>query len=203
MLEFNAITFQKLSYLEKYFDDPVSGIPATSGIYYWVHYPEFDPDVISVDNLVDKLDFFCKKNLRYTEDLKGKYKFLAEIKEQGFPDSGELFGLSPTKSQTLKNFLSVSKTNISTFHRFFIEVCFTRPFYVGKADNLRNRIAKKHFKRHDSEILNEIDRQSINYSDVWIGYKEIPALSTGEAINVIFEEILSRTVKPGLTKKPN
>lgn len=203
MLYYNKIKFQKLSFLEKYYDDPIDGIPITSGIYYWIYYPEFDPKTVTLPILENILETFTKKTLRYKEGIKGKYKFTVEVTEQGFGDNSTLFGLSPSKSKELIAFLSHDRTNIEIFHTFFIEVCFTRPFYVGKANNLRQRLAKKHFKKIDSEILEEVDKQGIDYTDIWIGYKELPILPTGENINVIFEEILSRTLKPGLTKKPN
>lgn len=200
---YNNIKFSKLSFLEKYFDDPIDGIPTSSGIYYWVYYPEFDPATITLTDLVKSLQEYTSKSLRYKEELRGKYKYSVEVLEQGFSENGALLGLSPSKTKILTDFLSGGPLNVSMFHKFFIEVCFSRPFYVGKANNLRTRLASKHFKRVDSEILNEIDKEVINYTDIWVGYKEIPMLPTGEHLNVIFEEILSRTVKPGLTKKPN
>lgn len=203
MLNYNSITFRKLAFLQKYFDDATDGIPRQSGIYYWVYYPEFNPLTITVPTLRTLLENFTSKSLKYKEDLKGRYKYLVEVIEQGFSENGDFMGLTPSKTTDMINFLSASPGNIGIFHTFFVEVCFSRPFYVGKANNLRDRLANKHFKRYDSEILNEIDKQTISYNDIWVGWKEIPSLATGEQINVIFEEILSRTVKPGLTKKPN
>ena len=203
MITHNGIIFQKLSWLQKYYDDPLNGIPSASGIYYWVYYPEFDPNAITDSDLLKLLGEYSAKSLKHTEELKGTYKYVAEIKEQGFRDSGHLFGLSPSKSRLLTDFLSLNVSNKMLFNRFFVEVCFSRPFYVGKANDLRDRLANNHFKRRSSTILQSIDDEKIGYSDIWVGTKEIPTLSTGEHLNNIFEEILSRTVKPGLTKKPN
>ena len=200
MFKYNGIPFEKLSWLLKYYDDPTNGIPITSGIYYWVYYPEFDPNLISNSDLIQLLETYSKKLLRHKEELKGTYKFIAEIKEQGFR---ELFGLSPSKGALLKNFLSLNISNKGLFKTFFTELCFSRPFYIGKANNLRDRLSNKHFKRIDSTLLSDIDDEAIDYTDIWIGHKAIPILSTGNHLNVIFEEILSRTIKPGLTKKPN
>lgn len=203
MVTYNSIKFQKLAYLEKYFDDAKDGVPKKSGIYYWAYYPEFDPLTISVPDLLSLLETYTTKSLRYKEGLKGHYKYLVEVIEQGFSDNGTLLGLTPSKTSDLTSFFSQGIPNIQIFHTFFIEVCFSRPFYVGKANNLRDRLVKKHFKRVDSDILNKIDKETISYNDIWVGWKEIPTLATGEHINMIFEEILSRTIKPGLTKKPN
>lgn len=203
MLKHNTIIFRKLSFLQKYFDDPVDGIPKSSGIYYWVFYPEFNPATTTVPALRKLLEDYTTKSLRYKEDMKGVYKYSVEVVEQNFSANGALLGLSPSKTNDLIDFLNAGAGNLNIFHTFFMEVCFSRPFYVGKANSLRDRLANKHFKRSSSDILDEIDREVINYNQIWVGWKEIPTLATGEHVNVIFEEILSRTIKPGLTKKPN
>ena len=197
---FNSITFEKLSFFLQYYKDPIKGIPAESGIYYWVYWPDFDP-ITTNPILLDKLLLeYSKKTLFFKEVVKGPYKFEAEIREQGYRDNGNLFGLSPSKTKKLINYFNTQANRIF-FHEFFKEVCFTRPFYVGKAKDLQNRLGSQHFKR-TTEILDEIDKAVINYSDIWVGYKKIFDPNNDE-INTIFEEIMSRKVKPGFTKKPN
>ncbi len=198
---FNGIPFEKLSYLKQYYSDPVNGIPEDSGVYYWVYWPDFNPNTISLQKLEDKLKEYSKKNLQFPEILKGKYKFIAEIKEQRFDkNEAPILGLSQGKKQKLLDHFSTRK-NIVDFHFFFKEICFARPFYIGKANNLRKRLVHSHFKSK-SDILPELMGQKINDSDIWIGYKLIP-IQINSQMNVIFEEILSRNLKPGLTKKPN
>lgn len=199
---FNGIPFEKLSYLKQFYTDPNNGIPNDSGVYYWVYWPDFDKQKITVPSLEQKLVEYSIKNLQFPEILKGKYKFIAEIKEQKFDkkqDINPIFGLSESKKNDLLNYFS-TRNNIVTFYDFFKEICFARPFYIGKANNLRTRL-NNHFKGN-SVILPELLKQRINESDIWIGYKKIPLEDT-KPMNTIFEEILSRTVKPGLTKKPN
>jgi len=197
---FNSITFERLSFFKQYFADPVNGIPEKSGIYYWVYWPDFDHLSTAPTALNQLLYDYSQRALVFKESLKGLYKFEAEIKEQGYPDNGKLFGLSPSKALKLNNyFLDVNHRKL--FRDFFQEVCFSRPFYIGKAKNLRNRLALQHFK-YLTEVLNEIDSAAINHSDIWVGIKVIPDPGSDD-INTIFEEILSRRIKPGLTKKPN
>lgn len=194
------IKYEKLAYLKDYYDDPISGIPEESGIYYWVFWPDFDPKAISEQDLIDKLLNYTKNSLFFKETVRGPYKFEAEIREQTYKLNGNLFGLSNSKHFKLINYLK-DPTNKQSFCDFFKEVCFSRPFYVGKANNLRTRLVGQHFKGL-TEILPEIDKLAINYSDIWVGYKVIHD-TTKTGLNNIFEEILSRRIKPGLTKKPN
>lgn len=197
---YNGIVFERLSYFLQYYSDPINGIPEVSGIYYWVYWPDFDAVLITVPQLQSKLLDYSNRGLFFKEILTGKYKFEAEIREQGYPNNGNLFGLSPSKTVKLITFLG-DQTNRLFFNEFFKEVCFSRPFYVGKANNLRKRLAQQHF-RSLTEVIPEIDLAKIDYTDIWVGYKLIPDPNS-EDINNIFEEIFSRRIKPGLTKKPN
>jgi hypothetical protein len=188
--------------LRQYYKDPINGIPTDSGIYFWVYWPDFDSNTITVSNLETKLIEYSSKNLQFPEELWGRYKFIAEIKEQKFDKhSSPLFGLSPSQRQKLINYLSSSRNNIRSFDEFFKEICFTRPFYVGKANNLRSRLSNYHFKS-TTEVIPEITRQQIPETQIWVGYKLIP-MNSNDEMNNVFEEIISRNIKPGLTKKPN
>jgi hypothetical protein len=197
---YNGIIFQKLSFWEQYYDDPIDGIPTVSGIYYWVYWPEINASVASEITIKTVVDEYVSKSLLFSEEAKGKYKFHAVIKEQGYPENGELFGLSPSKSAKLYNYLR-TPTHRQLFIDFFKELCMSRPFYVGKASNLRSRLASQHFKS-TTEVIPEIDSLKISHTDIWVGYKVIPDPGSDD-ISTIFEEIFSRKIKPGLTKKPN
>jgi hypothetical protein len=200
-MEYNGIKFQKLSFLQQYYDDPQDGIPANSGIYYWVHFPDFDPITTTADQLKDIINEFASKTLYFEEKITGNYKFEATIKEQGYPENGQMFGLSKAKSIKLHSYFQ-NQVNREFFKKFFIDVCFSRPFYIGKAKNLKTRLVTQHFKRRSSDILDGIDKHVIPGTDIWIGYKEIEDLNNDD-LNVIFEEIFSRRIKPAFTKKPN
>jgi hypothetical protein len=196
----NVINYERLSYLIQYYDDALNGIPESSGIYYWVYWPDFEYSSISTQDLTDKLLEFTTRSLFFKEVIRGPYKFEAEIREQTYPSNGNFFGLSHSKQNKLLAYLNL-EDNKRIFHDFFKEVCFSRPFYIGKANNLRRRLVSQHFKGK-TEVLPEIDGLSINYSDIWVGFKIIDD-PNDEGLNNIFEEILSRKIKPGLTKKPN
>lgn len=181
--------------------DPNNGIPELPGIYFWVYWPDFNSDFISKTALENLLVDYSSKTLQFPETLKGTYKFVAEIKEQKFDKNVDpLFGLSPSKKNQLLRYFD-DRSNIKEFHAFFKEICFARPFYIGKANNLRTRLVKSHF-RDKSYVVPEIRNQRINESEIWVGYKLVP-MNNNDQMNVIFEEILSRNVKPGLSKKPN
>jgi|SRR5690606_6943235 len=200
-MQFNNVTFQRLSFWESDFKDPIKGIPESSGIYYWVYWPEFNAAKITVSQLELRLREYASKHLIFTEEIIGKYKYHVTVGEQGYPSRhNTLFGLAPSKHNKLVNYLS-DASNRQFFANFFKDVCFSRPFYIGKAKNLRSRLGTQHF-RSSTEVLPEIDANGIPHSDIWVGYRLIPDIAN-EDINNIFEEIFSRRVKPGLTKKPN
>lgn len=146
-MEVGSIKYEKLSYWRFIYNDTVNGIPTNSGIYFWVYWPEFDASTITVNELNDHLIAFCEKNLQFPETLKGTYKFIAHIHEQKYLEgSSPLFGLSESKRQDLLEYFRESRSNIEDFAIIFKEICFARPFYVGKSNNLRSRLANSHFR---------------------------------------------------------
>ncbi len=166
-----------------------------------VQWPKVEHQSLSIDDIEKHLISYSEKNLFYSERAVGKYKYEMFVSERGYPKGkGTMFGLSPSKNASLKKFLSVA-INATYFESHFQELCFSRPFYVGKANNLRRRLAGDHFKGK-SQIIKAIQDCGIVHSDIWIGFKVMPDPDDKE-INVILEEIFSRRALPGLTIKPN
>jgi hypothetical protein len=193
-------TFQKLTFYEKYFDNPVHGIPKESGIYYWVYWPQIN-NKMSISDIEKKLLEYTKNGLIFSEKIRGTYKFEGVISEQWYKDNGNIFGLAEAKKNRLINYLKADLKNLDFFIIFFERICFSRPFYIGKANNLRTRLVSQHFKGK-TEIMSQISSFSIPRNDIYVGY-EIIKDSASDKVNVILEEIFSRNVKPGITKKPN
>jgi len=201
-MEHNGLEYETLSFLRSNFSDPKRGIPELPGIYYFVYWPDFNFETITVNDLEKKLKEFSTKNLQFPETLKGMYKFIAEIKEQKFDKNIDpLLGLSQKQRNKLIRYFSAEPSNIENFHLFFKEICFARPFYIGKANNLRKRLNNYHFKDR-TDVIPEIRKQKIPETQVWVGFKHIP-MNADDEMNRIFEEIISRNLKPGLTKKPH
>lgn len=199
-MKFNGFDFNTLDFLRKNLKDSVLGIPTTYGIYQWVYWPEFDDKTITPTALVTLLQSYSKKNFYIEEEFTGPFKFQAKIWEQGFRENNNMFGLTDKSHKELETYFSV-RANITFFSDFFKEICFIKPFYLGKADNLRLRLSQ-HFAGK-SAVIPQIVAKAISEKDIWVGYKEINKPAPGSKINTIFEEIYSRRVKPGLTIKPN
>lgn len=195
----NGFEYNKLDFLSKNIDHPVNGIPKDYGIYSWVYWPKFDENTISPNDLIDLIIEYSKNAFYIEEKFTGLYKFEGKIWEQGYRDNGNMFGLSDSKHNTLKSFFT-NRNDIIVFSEFFKELCFAKPFYVGKANNLRQRLSK-HFGGK-SNVLPSITIKGIMPKDIWVGYKKINAPAKSE-LNTIFEEIYTRKVKPGLSIKPN
>jgi hypothetical protein len=194
-LEFNGAEYSRLSYLNLYQDD----LPKEGGMYFWVHWVDFDVDKITDFKLKDLLLAYTEQKIPFMEEMKGTYKFSVSVTEQWYLKNGNIFGLSDSKEKELLDFLK-DLNNRKKFYQLFKEICFARPFYIGKADDLRIRL-NQHLKRR-SNILDTIDNHVIKHANIYIGYKIIESPKDLK-LNVIFEEIFNRTVKPGLTKKPN
>lgn len=195
----NGYKYNKLSFLSTNINHPTHGIPTDYGMYNWVYWPKFDENTITVADLTDLLIHYSSREFYIEEKLNGLFKFEGQIKEQGYKHNGNMFGLSDSKHKVLLQFLS-NRPDLVFFSEFFKELCFTKPFYVGKSNNLRQRLSN-HI-RGKSNIIPEITIKGIPPQDIWVGYKIINAPAT-TTVNTIFEEIYTRKVKPGLSIKPN
>lgn len=194
MVKFNIdIEYQNLSYLINYTEN----IPEVSGVYYWVYWPEYDIEKISYENAIKILEDYSLGTLSFPECF-SKFKYKVEVSELGFPDNNNILGLSDSKSKLLLEHLK-SDESLKYFLKIFKETCFLKPFYIGKAKNLRNRL-KQHFNGY-SEIIRQIDNSKISYNNIWVGYKIVED-NLNEEVSTIIEEIVQRIVKPGLTKRP-
>ena len=175
-------------------------IPGKSGIYSWVFWPFKESHIKenNFNNLVRKIEYFSAININYSESTSTGYKFEVSVKEQGFGNN--FLGLSDKKKLILKSYLERCEENRRDFLEFLKLVAISRPLYVGKADNLNQRL-RQHFDGNNSDILSFLREQKINFSDVLICF-EILDKQFEESINSVYEEITQRIIKPGLTKRP-
>ena len=199
-MDFNGFTYQRLNVLKKDINHPKTGIPNDYGIYKWVYWPKFNVKTISQIDLINLLKTYTTCNFYIEEELKGYFKFHAKIWEQGYKDNNNIFGLSNKSTLELESFLTV-RANLPFFSDFFKEICFARPFYLGKANDLNVRLSNHIAGK--SNVMPSIAAKGISESDIWIGYKIIPNSNLTPKLNTIFEEIYTRKVKPGLSIKPN
>jgi hypothetical protein len=97
----------------------------------------------------------------------------------------------------LKSFIN-SKKGKEVIYEFFKDIYFSKPFYVGKANNLNSRI-DSHLS-NGSKISKKLDELNIAPNCVWVGYK-ITDVTDDLEISNILEEIMQKILKPGLTEK--
>ena len=198
-MTFNGFEFNKLDFLVSNITHPTDGIPIAYGIYSWVYWPKFDETTITQNDLKDLLIDYSSQDFYIEEKLKGIYKFEGQIWEQGYNQNGNMFGLNTSKHNSLYTYFSI-RANIINFKDFFQDFCFAKPFYIGKANNLRSRLSSNFNGK--TNVIPQINTKGIPYKDIWVGYKTVTG-TVSKDMNVIFEEIYSRKVKPGLTIKPN
>ncbi len=191
------MNIQNLAYLIKNKEE----IPVESGTYYWYHWPQFS-DGISKEGLNKLLLKYSNQSLNLDEELIGlKNKVI--IKERFFEQKtpiryNAILGLNQAKSLQLLDFIFCNHEAFIYFQNFFKELCFARPFYIGKAKSLRTRLGN-HFDRVDSKILNHISERNISQTEIWITWSLTPPIN--EEISHLFEEIIQRKLKPGLVEK--
>jgi hypothetical protein len=175
-------------------------IPTKSGIYSWVFWPFKESHIkeVNFSILINTIKYFSAVNINYSETSSTGYKFEVSVKEKGFENN--FIGLSLKKEEQLKNYLKASEDNRNNFLEYLKLVCISRPFYVGKADNLNQRL-RQHFEGVNSDILRFLRDQKINFNDVLICF-ELIDMQFDDSINNVYEEITQRIIKPGLTKRP-
>ncbi|MBP6738731.1 MAG: hypothetical protein KA146_02015 [Leptospiraceae bacterium] len=192
---YETLNFNNLYNSINYIED----IPEFGGVYFWIYSPNLEMYINNFDEFRLSLLKFTKVNLSFSEKFY-KFKYAIDVKEFIFPDKGTILGLDSNKENDLLDFLQ-DLENRKYFAKYIKEISFMRPFYIGKAKNIRKRLAN-HFSQVASSILTELDKQEISYHDIYIGYRQIERVSENEKLNGIFEEIAQRMLKPGLTIRP-
>jgi len=196
-MEFNSRKYQTFLYYSKL--DNINEIPERSGNYYFFHYVNIPP-TYNIDQIWKKLIEFSQVDFENYEEGVGQ-KFFYKIGELSFRqyNLNSVLGLSERRQALLYDYLSKDPKNITNFLLFFRDLCFTRPFYIGKAIKLRSRI-RSHIEGYgSSRILNEIETRSIIKDNIWIAFEEIQ-VQEDDILN-IFEEISQKFLKPSITDK--
>ena len=200
MLKVDNKEFYNLAYLMD--QDFIDVIPESPGNYYWVHYPHIITNT-PLNELKNILEEYSKVDLNIPEEGIAGQKYYYKIGELGLSNnkgSSTIFGLSKGKEDVFIEYLTDSN-NLSYFINFFKELCFKRPFYIGKAKDIKSRIIDHIEGRGNSPIKATINTLGVNKNHIWVGYEIISSLTMDESILNIFEEITQKKLKPGLTKR--
>jgi len=185
----------------EYYSQFSNEIPVSGGIYYWVYWPFKDSDILdpNYNDFENRMKVYSAVNFHLPESVKTGYKFHVAVQELWL-DHKESFGLSISKYNSLRTYLKDSKDNRIFFLDYLKKIAFSRPFYIGKANCLQNRL-KQHFDGRNSQIISNLEKFSILACDVLIGF-EIINDQTNNDVNAVLEEIAQRIIKPALTKRP-
>ena len=188
---------EKLEYWQSFQDE----IPNDPGNYYWVYSP-WKKKSDDYEVLVKRIQKFSSVVLSFEEIFKSQ-KTLIKVNEISFNDYNEsnFLGLGDKAKNSLNNFLLKSPKNRAYFCNFMHELALYRPFYIGKADDLKRRI-KQHIGGHGSSpIMERIRKSEIPFDEIYIGYEEMPLFDNSADILNVFEELTQRLLRPQLTKK--
>ncbi len=178
--------------------DYINEIPELSGNYYFVHYINI-PSNYNLFTSWKLLKQFSLVDFDSSEEGRGQ-KYFYKVRELTFRDYNptSVFGLSQARESKLYEHLASSAKTLEKFLTYYRELCFARPFYIGKAINLRSRI-NQHLKGVSSPILGQIQERSIDKDNVWISYDVIEQ-DSDDVLN-IYEEIAQKFLKPSITEK--
>jgi len=192
-MEVNDFTYLNLSYLIH--NNRIKKIPTQEGVYAWVYWREFEPGIVSKDDLYEILQSYSNVDLEIPTLFKN-FKYEVKINERKFKSESNPFGISNDKNEALKTYLK-SNTGYQAIYDLLKSVYFSKPFYVGKADNLQTRITEH--CRANSKIMQALDKNEIQPKYVWVGYKKSIKVNNA-VINRVFEEVIQKVLKPGLTQ---
>lgn len=178
--------------------DNINEIPESPGNYYFVHYINIPPS-FGIEKSWKLLKQFSSIDFDNSEEGRGQ-KYFYKVRELSFRDynPSSVLGLSHARESKLYEHLSSSNKILEKFLTYYKELCFTRPFYIGKAINLRSRI-NQHLKGSNSPILEQIENRSIDKDNIWVSYDIIEQDSL-DILN-IYEEISQKFLKPSITEK--
>jgi predicted GIY-YIG superfamily endonuclease len=195
MIEANK--YQKLEFLMQYPND----IPTSPGNYYWVYCPWNSFDV-TFEELVCKLESFSNIELSFPEEFNSQRTRIA-VNQITFKDydKNTLLNIG-TKVPILLSYLESSQDNRVYFINFLRSLCFLKPFYIGKADDLQKRL-KQHFSgAGSSPIMKRVRENEISFDEIFVGYQDLD-MKEGENLKMlnIYEQITQILLRPSLTKK--
>ena len=71
--------------------------------------------------------------------------------------------------------------------------------YIGKANKLANRI-NQHIKGNSSDLKNRLQKYNINIEDCLLSYHYIDD-NLDDNTNLLFEDIVTRILKPGFVRR--
>ena len=189
--------YKKLEFLRQYPNE----IPEKEGNYYWVYCPWNCLDY-SYEELMERLEKFSNIELSFSEEFKSR-RTRIEVNQITFKDydKGTLLNIGLKDEAILKEYLEFSAKNRLFFIKFLRHLCFLKPFYIGKADDLQKRL-KQHFSGSGSSpIMKRVRENDINFDEIFIGFQDLE-ISEGENLKMlnIYEEITQKLLRPSLTK---
>jgi len=192
-MQLNGFEYFNLSYLID--NNGLNDLPEVEGIYNWVYWINFEPQNITTDELIQVLEKLSAQNLVIPSNFKN-YKYEVNVTDRKFGENN-LFGLSNDKKEILLEFIKSEKGK-KDIHWLLMNIYFSKPFYVGKANNIKQRIYSH--CRSSSKISSYLEESNIYQKNIWVGIRKTP-LESNKDINVVFEEIMQKIIKPGLTEK--
>tara|TARA_R110002072_G_scaffold211501_5_gene369091 strand:- start:849 stop:1481 length:633 start_codon:yes stop_codon:yes gene_type:complete len=175
-------------------------IPAKSGIYVWRYWPTIPS--LEADKLLDvveRLQQYYPSQIDFL--MNSRVEITIERTPFGKPNEENFLGIKNRKKiENIKQLLDKNEKVRQVFaHTLEMLVSSSPPIYVGKADNLRNRLCD-HFD-NKTELLGKIENADLPKDDIYISYILDELTEEDCEVTTSIEEILQRLTNPTYTKR--
>lgn len=175
-------------------------IPEQPGIYIWRYWPNFRD--LDSESLIEALAEMQSRYPQQTENLFNS-RIQIDIKKTpfGLKNSNDILGVK--NQNKIEMFLKAIKAEEDVrqvlVHVLEILLSFSPPLYIGKADNLRNRLGD-HFD-NKTPLLGQLDKSDIPHDEIFISYVIDDLTMADTELTTNFEEILQRITNPPFVKR--
>ena len=176
-------------------------IPECAGIYIWRYWPTLEN--VNPDRVIDKVREVQERFPSFHEVLNNSRQEIHSYRTPfGVPGSGRFLGVDEAspKFERFKKCLIYDETpRLEFIDLLDVLFAFSPPLYIGKADNLRNRIST-HLDGQ-TDFSKDLERSEIDKSDVFVSIIKDDISSEDSNITDFIEEIIQRLSNPPFVKR--
>lgn len=178
-----------------------SKIPSCSGIYIWRYWPTVRG--LEFDDLISLFEKVQKEFPRQSELLRNS-RIEAKILRTPFGSDSQdrVMGKNQGHDKILNLLSSIKESRENRVAIANLIECLlaqAAPIYIGKADNLKNRLVQ-HFEGK-TDFSQRLRKTSISVEDIYISYIKDEISILDESITTTLEEILQRVTNPPLVSR--
>lgn len=182
--------------------------PSTPGLYSWTYWPdELDAESLCSDHMEFKrvltIFFENASRLVHKHETNIASKYQVRVYESSLElVSSTFLGLSEARSKALEQYLITSAEHRREVLQIIKYAIFSRPIYIGKANNISKRIQEHYDGVSDfGKAIKSVDDIDA-FRHMTIGYKTLKAVDIeSDKVAYAIEELLQRILLPKMSIK--